>query len=53
MNDRADILRRRIAYYRRRLAEGVDLELAQECARQIIADEEELARLKADTDRRD
>jgi hypothetical protein len=53
VDDRSDVLRRRIAYYRRRLAEGTDIGLAQEYARQIIADEEELARLEADTDRRD
>jgi hypothetical protein len=38
MDDRADIMRRRIGYYRRRLAEGVDLGLAQEYARQIITE---------------
>ena len=53
MGDRADTLRRRIAYYRRRLSEGVDVGLAQEYAQQILADQEELARLEADADRRD
>ncbi len=53
MKERADVLRRRIAYYRRRLGEGVDAELAGEYVRQIGADEAELAQIEKDTDRRE
>jgi hypothetical protein len=52
MNDRRDTLRRRIAYYRRRLAEGLDATLAQEYLRQIVEAELELGEIEKDADRR-
>jgi len=51
MEDRADMLRRRIATYRRALEEGSGLELAQMILTEIVRDEAELARLDKDTDR--
>ena len=53
MIDRAEILRQRIAYYRRRLAEGVNGGLAQLLMSELIADERELAAIEADSERRD
>ena len=52
MVDRKEVLRRRIAYYRRRLAEGVDADLAREYLRQIVDSEHELQQLEADAERR-
>jgi hypothetical protein len=52
LKDRADILRRRIATYRRRLSEGVDLALAQRYLAQIVEDEAELERIEGDSDKR-
>jgi hypothetical protein len=43
MEERAEMLRRRIALYRRYLREGVDAALAGEYVRQIRDDEDELA----------
>jgi hypothetical protein len=48
MEDRASLLRRRIALYRRYLREGVDAMLAAEYLRQLGADEVELAVIEAD-----
>lgn len=45
METRAEELRRKIAYYRRRLEEGVDAELAVTYTTEIVRAEEELARL--------
>jgi hypothetical protein len=53
MNDHRDTLRRRVAYYRRRLAEGVDAAIAQEYLRQILEAESELGEIEKDTDRRE
>jgi hypothetical protein len=53
VRDRADVLRRRVAYYRRRLSEGIYAELAQEYVRHIGADEAELAEIETDKDRRE
>jgi hypothetical protein len=54
MNDRAEILRRKIELYRRYLREGVDITLATEYLREIAEAEAELERLTGrDTDRRD
>jgi hypothetical protein len=47
-NDRAGLLRRRIALYRRYLREGVNGGLALEYLRQIVEDEAELGRIGAD-----
>jgi len=44
MEDRAEMLRRRIEAYRRRLAEGVGLQLAQFCLAGIARDQAELDR---------
>jgi hypothetical protein len=44
-DDRANVLRRRIATHRRRLAERVDTELARIILAEIVADEAELASL--------
>jgi hypothetical protein len=43
MDDRADMLRHRVALYRRYLAEGVSAELAIVYLREIAAAEAELA----------
>jgi hypothetical protein len=53
VDDRADVLRPRIAYCRRRLAEGVDAGVAQEYLRQIIGDEGELGERANDREWRD
>lgn len=50
MEDRAEILRRRIALYRRYLREGVNTALAAEYLRQIADDEAELAEIEASSD---
>jgi len=47
MEERADILRRRIALYRRYLGEGVDAALAGEYVRQLGEDEAELAAIES------
>jgi hypothetical protein len=47
MEERADMLRRRIALYRRYLREGVDATLAGEYVRQIREDEAELAAIES------
>jgi hypothetical protein len=47
MEERADILRRRIALYRRYLREGVDAALAGEYVCQIRDDEAELATIES------
>ena len=52
MKDRPEALRRRIATYRRHLAEGVDLELAQRYLIEIAAAEAEFARIEQDGERR-
>jgi hypothetical protein len=52
MEDRAETLRRRIAYYRRRLAEGVESDWARRFLYEIITDEAELAQSNKGTDRR-
>ena len=46
MNERAELLRRRIALYRRYLAEGVEAELAGHYLREIMDAEVELAGLE-------
>jgi hypothetical protein len=51
-NDRAEILRRRIAMHRRRLAEGVDAELVRIILAEIVADQAELASLTRDNGER-
>lgn len=53
MENRSDLLRRRIALHRRCLSEGVDVELARHYIRQIIEDENELARIEGDSERRE
>ncbi len=45
MKEQVEILRRRIALYRRYLAEGVDADLAKEYLAAILAAEAELARI--------
>jgi hypothetical protein len=47
MEERADILRRRIALYRRYLREGVDAVLVGEYVRQLVEDEAELAAIES------
>ncbi len=47
MEDRTELLRRRIALYRRYLREGVNDGLAVEYLRQIAEDEAELARAQS------
>ena len=42
MEDRAAMLQRRIAAYRRHLAEGADLELARSYLEEMIRDQAEL-----------
>ena len=44
MQDRAELLRRRVAMYRRYLADGVDALLARHYLREIVAAEAELAK---------
>ncbi len=52
MEDRADAIRRRIALYRRYLAEGVDTALAEAYTTYIVAGEAELAKLDKERDKR-
>ncbi len=52
MNERAEILRRKIALYRRSLSEGIDGELARRYLREIVEAESELARIENHNDRR-
>jgi len=47
MEERADMLRRRIALYRRYLREGVDVALAGEYLRQLAEDETELTEIES------
>ena len=47
MKERAEMLRRRTALYRRYLREGVDAALAGEYLRQIRDDEAELATIES------
>ena len=47
MEERVDILRRRIALYRRYLREGVDAALVAEYAWRLAKDEAELAAIEA------
>ena len=47
MKERAEMLRRRTALYRRYLREGVDAALAGEYVRQIWDDEAELATIES------
>jgi hypothetical protein len=47
MEERADMLRRRIALYRRYLREGVDAALALEYVRQLAEDAAELDAIKS------
>ena len=47
MEERADILRRRIALYRRYLREGVDAAIVGEYVRQLWEDEAELAAIES------
>lgn len=53
MNERAEILRRRIALYRRYLAEGVEAELAQHYLREIVSTEAELAAIEKESEKRE
>ena len=53
VESRADRLRRQIAYYRGRLAEGADADFAVEYLRRIAEHEAELRQLDNDTDRRE
>jgi hypothetical protein len=48
VDERADLLRQRIALYRRYLAEGVDGELARRYLREIVEAEAELADIEKD-----
>ena len=47
MEERADVLRRRIALYRRYLREGVDAALVGEYVQQLWEDEVELAAIES------
>lgn len=49
MDDRAQILRRKIAHYRRLLSEGIESNLAQQYLREILKAEAELAQIEKDT----
>jgi hypothetical protein len=51
MEDRAEQLRRKIATYRRRLAEGVDSELARRFLEEILDAEAELTQLDGERGR--
>ena len=53
MEERAEILRRRIALYRRYLAEGVDAGLARQYLSDIADAEAELVDIEKGTDRRE
>jgi len=53
MEERADALRRRIALYRRYLAEGVDADLAQTYLRDLSEAEAELSEIAEGTDKRE
>jgi hypothetical protein len=48
MEERAELLRRRIELYRRYLRGGVDANLAEQYLRQIIEDEAELREIGTD-----
>jgi hypothetical protein len=53
MEERADTLRRRIALYRRYLAEGIDADLAQTYLRELAEAEAELSEIPQGTDKRE
>jgi hypothetical protein len=53
MEERADTLRRRIALYRRYLAEGIDADLAQTYLRELAEAEAELSGIPQGTDKRE
>lgn len=53
MDERAEMLRRRIALYRRYLAEGVDAELAWHYLNEIASAESQLAELREQNERRE
>lgn len=53
MNERAEILRHRIALYRQYLAEGVEAELAQHYLREIAGAEAELAAIEKESGKRE
>lgn len=53
MEERAEILRRRITFFRHYLARGIDADLAQHYLAAIAADEAELAQIESrDHDKR-
>ena len=52
MKERADILRRKIALYRKYLSEGIESDLARSYLREILEAETELAQIEKNTDRR-
>lgn len=53
MEDRAEALRRRVATYRQRLAEGVPSDLARTYLAEIAKAEAELAEIEQDDDKRE
>jgi hypothetical protein len=53
MEERADTLRRRIALYRRYLAEGVDADLARTYLSELAEAEAELWEIARGTDKRE
>jgi hypothetical protein len=53
MNERAEALRRRIATYRRWLAEGVPTEFARDYLNKIASAESELTEIEKNNDKRE
>ena len=53
MNERAEILRRQVALYRRYLSEGIDAELARYYLHELVEAEAELAGIEPGTDKRE
>jgi hypothetical protein len=53
MKERAEILRDRIALYRRHLAEGVDADAARQLLEKIMGAQAELTKIEKDTDKRE
>lgn len=53
MDERAEALRRHIATYRRRLAEGVPSDIARVYLAEIAKAESELAEIEKDNDKRE
>ena len=51
MNERAEILRRQVALYRRYLSEGIDAELARYYLHELVEAEAELAGIEPGTDK--